>query len=71
MDIAGLPIGGDSVKPKTPVQLSRRTADGAQIVQGRSYIMLSSDEIDDLIVDLINMHGLPERVEKMIKIDIH
>lgn len=51
----------------TPIHLSRRDAGGAQIVQGRSYIMLSRQELDDLIVDLIHMHGVPERVEKMIR----
>lgn len=51
-------------RPLTPVQISRRTGGGAQIVQGRSYIMLSRQELDDLIVDLIHLHGLPERTVK-------
>lgn len=54
---------------KTPIQLSRRSGGGAQIVQGRSYIMLGADELSDLIVDLIHMHGVPERVEKMMSIE--
>jgi len=57
------------IRLKTPVQLSRRGDGGAQIVQGRSYIMLSRDELDDLIVDLIHLHGVPKRVEKMVEID--
>jgi hypothetical protein len=56
-------------RPKTPVHLSRRGIGGAQVPQGRSYIMLSADELDDLIVDLVHLNGLPERVEKMIKIE--
>jgi hypothetical protein len=53
----------------TPIQLSRRQGGGGQIVQGRSYIMLSKQELDDLICDLIHMHGMPERAEKMAGID--
>ena len=52
----------------TPVQLSRRRNGGAQIVQGTSYIMLSMHELDDLIVDLIHLHGMPARAEKTKKI---
>ncbi|WP_165612962.1 hypothetical protein [Mycolicibacterium peregrinum] len=51
----------------TPIQLSRRGVGGAQIVQGHSYIMLNRHELQDLIVDLINLHGMPERVEMMVK----
>lgn len=51
----------------TPIALSRRGADGAQIAQGRSYIMLTNEEVQDLIVDLINLHGMPDRVERMTR----
>ncbi|NIH95709.1 hypothetical protein FHU31_002665 [Mycolicibacterium fluoranthenivorans] len=55
----------------TPIHLSRRANGGVQIVQGRSYVMLSKNELDDLITDLIHLHGLPKRAEKMTVVAEH
>lgn len=53
-----------------PVQVARRRAGGAQVIQGRSYVMLSHDEVKELIVALQELidEDCP-RAEKMTEND--
>ena len=50
---------------KNPIQISRRHNGGLQIVQGKSYIMLSRREVGELMEYMHELLGddYPERVE--------
>lgn len=59
-----IPWKGSGLK-RLPYRIVNRQGGGAQIQQGKSYIMLSRDEIPGLINDLRSVLARPARADEI------